>query len=240
MAIDLVLSCGYLAFARQAGFLRAVEEAGLAVQGICGTSSGALAGALWAAGYPAGRIVEETSARRPLAQVRLHPRPWRGVLSMGRVLQRLGELLPARIEDLDLPFGIGVMTRTGERRLLTEGPLPEAVAASCAIPRLFAPVPVAGVALADGGLVDRTFLDPWLAHRGERPVLLHYVETSRLVADPVLVTGVTVVRNRRSGASFLSFGDFAAQVEEARQRTLQALREHGWLPTANASGGTRR
>ena len=43
---DLVLSSGFLAFARQAGFLEAVEQLGLAVDGVCGTSSGALAGAL--------------------------------------------------------------------------------------------------------------------------------------------------------------------------------------------------
>ena len=47
--MDLVLSSGFLAFARHAGFLRAVEQLELPVEGLCGTSSGALSGALWAA-----------------------------------------------------------------------------------------------------------------------------------------------------------------------------------------------
>ena len=58
---DLVLSSGFLAFAAQCGFLQAVEESGIAVDGVCGTSSGALAGALWASGWPAQ--VSESAGR---------------------------------------------------------------------------------------------------------------------------------------------------------------------------------
>ena len=62
---DLILSSGYLAFARHVGFLRAVETAGVEVGAICGTSSGALAAALWAAGMPARELGAELSAHRP-------------------------------------------------------------------------------------------------------------------------------------------------------------------------------
>ena len=50
MGFDLVLSSGFLAFARHVGVLRAVERSGQDVTGVCRTSSGALVGALWAAG----------------------------------------------------------------------------------------------------------------------------------------------------------------------------------------------
>ena len=48
--VDLVLSSGFLAFARHLGFLTAIEESELDVSGVCGTSSGALVGAMWACG----------------------------------------------------------------------------------------------------------------------------------------------------------------------------------------------
>ncbi len=48
---DLVLSSGFLAFAYHAGFLEAVAEAGISVRGVMGTSSGALSGSLYCAGY---------------------------------------------------------------------------------------------------------------------------------------------------------------------------------------------
>lgn len=50
-AHDLVLSSGFLAFAGHSGFLQAIEDAGVKVSGVMGTSAGALAGSLYCAGY---------------------------------------------------------------------------------------------------------------------------------------------------------------------------------------------
>lgn len=50
-AHDLVLSSGFLAFAGHSGFLQAVEDSGVKVAGVMGTSAGALAGSLYCAGY---------------------------------------------------------------------------------------------------------------------------------------------------------------------------------------------
>ncbi len=44
-------------------------------------------------------------------------------------------------------FAVGVVARNGEYRLIDSGALPEAVAASAAIPFVFEPVNVPGVAL---------------------------------------------------------------------------------------------
>ena len=48
---DLVLSSGFLSFANHAGFLQAVDDVGLIVNGVCGTSAGAMVGSLYCAGY---------------------------------------------------------------------------------------------------------------------------------------------------------------------------------------------
>jgi NTE family protein len=223
MPVDLVLSSGFLAFARHAGFLAAVEDAGLEVDALCGTSSGALAAAMRAANYRADAIAAELSSRRPVAMLRPHLALWRGALSLRAFVDHLRTLLPPRFEDLAHPLALGVRAPDGRPRLLTSGPLPEAVAASCAIPWLFAPVRHEGTPYHDGGTVDRTALAAFRAWRGPRPTVLHLVERTagRDVDDDL--TSVAVVRTPRSGASFLSLGDFATQAAEARSRAEQVL-----------------
>lgn len=224
MTTDLVLSSGFLAFARHVGVLSAIEQRGVAVDGICGTSSGSLTGALWAAGHSADTIARELSAQRPLAFVRPSGRPWRGLLEPTGMLAKLRAMLPSRFEDLERPFAVGVMDEQGRHHLIRSGPLPEAVAASCAIPRLFQPVALAGVRYRDGAFVDRLGLVPWRALRGEVRVIAHVVERSSGADVEAGLEGATVIRTPRSGASLWSLGDFQGQVEEARSLALASLR----------------
>jgi predicted acylesterase/phospholipase RssA len=228
MTVDLVLSSGFLAFARHAGFLLAVEELGLAVDGVCGTSSGSMTGALWAAGYSASRVADELSAGRPLRHVRPGLTPWRGLLSGRAMVRHLSRLLPARIEDLERPFAVGVAGQDGRHELLTSGPLPEAIAASCAIPRLFQPVVVEGTPWQDGAFADRIGIAAWrrvLAAQvpGELDAVVHIVERSSGVESEEGLGSARIVRTPRSGASLWSLGDFRGQMAEARALTLAAL-----------------
>ncbi len=227
MTTDLVLSSGFLAFARHVGVLSAIEECGLHIDGICGTSSGSLTGALWAAGHSAEAIARELSAQRPLAFVRPSLRPWRGLLEPAGMLRKLRALLPPRFEDLGRPFAVGVMDGEGRHHLIRSGALPEAVAASCAIPRLFQPVALGGVCYRDGAFADRLGLVPWRALRGDRAVIAHIVERSSGVASEDGLEGALVIRTPRSGASLWSLGDFAAQRAEARTLALEALSARG-------------
>ena len=207
MTVDLVLSSGFLAFARQAGFLQAVEDAGLEVDGVCGTSSGALAGALWAAGMSAAEIAAECSSRAPIAWMRPNLAVWRGLFTTGPALERLRALLPPTFQDLNRPFGVGVIDEAGRSLVLTSGPLPEAVAASCAIPWVFAPVTVGGGLYRDGGVGDRTGLRTWLARR-ETQALVHLVAASGGGQAPGMSLAWAVARTPKSGASFFGLGDF--------------------------------
>ncbi|HCP47453.1 MAG TPA: hypothetical protein DIU15_15535 [Deltaproteobacteria bacterium] len=219
---DLVLSSGFLAFARHCGFLAGVEQHRLPVDGVCGTSSGALVGALWAAGYPAEAIAERLSADRPLAIMRPPLAPWRGLFSLGGLITRLRDWLPSDFAGLERPFGVGVMGPDRCSTLLTEGPLPEAIAASCAVPGLFGPVRIGGTWYRDGGVVDRIGLQVWRSYRGERNFVVHQVERSAGKDTPVPVD-VAVVRTPRSGASLWTLGDFQLQCDEARALTQPVL-----------------
>lgn len=224
MHYDVVLSAGYLAFARQTGFLDAVEHTGLRVEGVCGTSSGAMVGAMWAAGMTAKAIAEELQSQRPIDAFTTNWQVWDGwaAFRLDPVVARLRELLPPRFEDLKRPFACGVMTLDRIHVLLNSGPLPEAVAASCAIPRLFAPVRVGDTLYADGGVIDRTAIAAYRAHRGERPTLVHLVERSRGGNDGDL-SQVPVVRSKRANASLTGIKDFASEFATTRTSALDVI-----------------
>lgn len=139
------------------GVLKALAAAGLEVAVVCGSSIGAVVGAACAA----GRLAELEAFARGLT--------WRGILGQldlrvagggliagERVTRTLIDLIghPA-IESLALHYG-AVATELGSGRevWLREGDLGTAIRASMALPGLFAPVPIDGQWLLDGGLVN--------------------------------------------------------------------------------------
>ena len=174
---------------------------------------------------PLGAIKEELTARPPSHLLQGHWRIWRGVFLFDRALARLRELLPPRFEDLPFPFAAGVRAPDGRHALLTEGPLPEAVAASCAMPVVFVPIEIDGVRYQDGGAVDRLGIEPWRALRGERPTVIHWVDRTAGKEDDVPVGDALVVQTPRSGANFWNLGDVTGQLNEAREVTRAALRQ---------------
>ena len=197
MVYDLVLSSGFLAFARQAGFLKGVEESGIKVGSLCGTSSGAMAGALWSSGRSAEEVLELLCANTPLWQLRPSLTPWRGLFSMAPVVQRLRTMLPERFEDMPMPFAVGVMDSDGSHKLLHSGELAPAIAASCAVPRLFSPVVIEGSSYQDGAFVDRVGVVPFRQMRGENPMLVHMVARSGGVAvDESALKDIPIVHRR--------------------------------------------
>jgi predicted acylesterase/phospholipase RssA len=168
-------------------------------------------------------IGELLTAQPPIASVRPGLAPWRGLFSLAPLRAQLSALLPATFAKLPIACGVGATAPDRSHRLLSDGPLVEAVLASCAVPYLFAPVAVDGVLLRDGGMVDRTALRPWRAQRTSLPALLHLVERTRGAVDDDVPADVAVVRSPRSGASLWSLGDFWGQVEQARAATHAAL-----------------
>ncbi|MEC7986898.1 MAG: patatin-like phospholipase family protein [Myxococcota bacterium] len=225
--MELILSSGFLAFASHLGFLRAVEESTVSVSGLCGTSSGALIGALWLAGVKIKDIAELVQEQAPYRSMRLHPYPWQGLLSMGGLQKRLSGLLPNRFEDLPIPFGVGVCDLKWNPKIVQSGSLLPCVLASCSIPYLFTPISVDGERLCDGGAADRIGAQAWREIRGEKDYWIHVVERSRGAKTEKGLSGANVVRSPRSGASFWSLKDFDARLERTYQKTKEELRKGG-------------
>ena len=240
--MDVVLSSGFLAFAYHVGFLEAVMDSKkVSVQGIMGTSAGALTGSLLAAGYPVEAIADELSRVAPMQLLRPSQDLRNGALSLQRVVQRLEVLLPPTFEDLPHKFAVGVVGSDGKHHLIHQGPLAEAVAASAAIPGLFEPVHIEGFEhspCSDGGAVDRVGLKQWRTYRRNSEegrvyrALVHVIGRSSPFsgADDVENMGeedIWVVHSPKSGQSLVSLGDFEDQRRMAYDRTALAF-ERAW------------
>ncbi len=221
--MDLVLSSGYLAFARHIGVLQALRERAWRAQAIMGTSSGAIIGALHAAGMSPDAIAHFLTQQGPAAGFRWSRRPWRGLLSLGPMHEALSRVLPDTFEELKRPFAVGVTAAGGRHRLLSSGPLVSAVVASCAVPVLFNPIVIAGTRFVDGGASRRVGVDAWRRWRPGRDAVVHVVERSRGAVDDEDLSGLVVVRTPRAGASLRSWGDFEAQVRQAHGLATRQL-----------------
>jgi NTE family protein len=137
------------------GVIRALQARGLRPDLVTGTSAGAIAGALWAAGLDAARIRDAT---RPLGWLSgLQPAlPGRGLLRSDAVRAMIDAHTGGRpIEQWPTRFAaVATDLRTGHKVVLDRGPGGLAVAASSSIPALYEPVTVDGRELVDGGLVE--------------------------------------------------------------------------------------
>lgn len=137
------------------GVMRALTEAGLTPDVICGTSMGALVGAAAAS----GALDRLEDFARGLTQISVARMVDIDVASGGlitgasimRALDGLG--YAARIEDLDTPFmAVATDLYAGREIWLRDGPLLPAIRASIGIPGIFAPVWQDGRWLLDGGM----------------------------------------------------------------------------------------
>jgi NTE family protein len=165
----LVLAGGGSLGAVQVGMLQALVEAKLNIDMVLGASVGAINGAYFAARPNERGVAELAAIWRALRSEDVFPISTLGTLKsllLGRNhlarptrLQALLERqLPVqRIEETALPLHI-VTTEllSGQERLLSQGPLSEALLASSAIPLVFPHRTLAGEALVDGSVASNT------------------------------------------------------------------------------------
>ncbi|HZD21271.1 MAG TPA: patatin-like phospholipase RssA [Burkholderiales bacterium] len=154
--IGLALGAGSARGWAHIGAIRALEEHGVKPDLICGTSIGALVGAV----YASGQLDQLEAWVTGLAWSkvwRLMDITLKGGLIRG---QRLFNLFRATFQELEIselatPFGaIATELSSGREIWLRQGKLFDVVRASIATPGLFTPVIHEGTVLVDGGLVN--------------------------------------------------------------------------------------
>lgn len=157
MKIGLALGGGAGLGWAHIGVVRVLEERGIHVDIVTGTSIGAIVGA----GVAGGMVDEIEDVARAISL--------RDMLAMGEFGFTKGSLIGAgkiekklrahfgslRIEDLEKPFAaVAADLYSGEAVTLTEGDLVTAIRASSAVPGVLPPVQTERLFLVDGGIVD--------------------------------------------------------------------------------------
>jgi NTE family protein/lysophospholipid hydrolase len=158
----LVLGGGGARGIAHLGVIRALEEAGVPIDVVGGTSMGAIIAGLCAHGMDhAERVARITAVARHGRRL-ITPTLPLIALSAGRYLDRIltENLGSAPIEDLPLRFFcISANLNRAEEVIHERGPLWPAVRASLALPGIFPPVYGAGDLLIDGSAVNNVPVD---------------------------------------------------------------------------------
>lgn len=153
--VGLAMGGGSVRGVAHLGVLEVLLREGIPIDYMAGTSAGSILAAL----YCGGLSLEQMFKFAPYLNWKRLANP---VFSRDGIfnLDKLGRWLIMLLGDIDLaetdpPLAIVTMDAdTGERVVLTEGPLAKAVQASSSIPGIFTPVEWNGRLLSDGGLVD--------------------------------------------------------------------------------------
>ncbi len=158
MNISLVLSGGGARSFAQIGVLKALEEANIRPSAISGTSTGAILGALYAAGHRADKLFDIASGVDYSTFLKRGGKG--GLIGHAGIEAVLRPHLPERFEALEIPLAVtSVDIQSAELLIFRQGPLLSAICASNAFPGLFEPVRFEGRYLMDGGILDNVPVD---------------------------------------------------------------------------------
>ena len=159
--LGLALSGGAVLGSVHIGVLKALDEAGVEVTHLAGTSMGALIASLYAFGRSGVEIEAFAGDLRWPDLTRLAPSKL-GLLSHEKLQRTLKDHLgDVRLEDAPIPLALVALDiSTGEKVVMTRGDVATAATASAAFPGIFIPVERDGRLLVDGGLLENLPLTP--------------------------------------------------------------------------------
>lgn len=162
--LGIVLSGGGSRGLAHAGVLQALAEAGIQPDCLAGTSSGALVGALWAAGCGPERVLEFFETASPFRISRLAALRKPGWIDTEKIEADIRAFFPGdSFEALDRPLFVTATDLAGARlEVFSSGPLVRPLLASASVPLVFTPTAIDGRLYADGGILDNFPVEPLL------------------------------------------------------------------------------
>jgi NTE family protein len=172
--IGVALGGGFARGIAHIGVLKVLEEEGIPVRMVAGTSVGALIGAAYCSGLTIAELEEvahrvrfTTFARWTLSRY--------GFASNDRMVSFLARTLKVQsFEELRIPLGVAATDfKTGEGVVFRSGAIIDAVRGSCAYPGMFLPVEIRGRWLVDGMLSNPVPTRPLREMGAERVLAVH-------------------------------------------------------------------
>ena len=152
-SIGVALGGGFARGIAHIGVLKVLEEEGIKIQCIAGTSVGALIGAAYCSGLSIDELIEVAYKVRFTSFARWTLSRF-GFATNDRMVAFLTRMLKVKtFEELRIPLGVAATEfSTGAGELFQTGSLIGPVRASCAYPGMFLPVDVDGRWFVDGML----------------------------------------------------------------------------------------
>jgi len=154
-AIGLALSGGGIKCLCHVGVLKAMEEEGLKPDVLSGVSAGAVIAALYADGYSTDSILSIFENIKYSDFIRLEM-PDGGLFTLTGFKEFLDTILRAEtFEELKIPLRVvATNLEVGKSVVFDQGPLVDALVATCSVPILFSPYNIDGVSYVDGGVLQ--------------------------------------------------------------------------------------
>ena len=174
LKLGLALGGGFARGILHIGVLKALEEAGVPVDFVAGTSVGALVGSFYCAGMSAAEMEEMARMARFKDFARWTFSRY-GFCSTDRMIHFCARVLKRKtFEELKIPFAVTATDfRTGEAVVFTKGSLVDSIRASCAYPGMFPPVEINGRSYIDGMLAYAVPTTPLCQMGAERVLGVH-------------------------------------------------------------------
>ena len=160
-----VLSGGGARGIAHLGALQALEDLGVSVFHLSGTSAGAIVATLYAAGNKPMEIMEifKGSSYFGLSHLLLNKA---GIFDLEALRELLEKYIPFRnLEDLPVAVFVTATDLCANRSVsFNSGPLVDAVLASACVPFIFEPIRFQGRQWVDGGILNNFPVEPLLQH----------------------------------------------------------------------------
>lgn len=174
------------------GVLRAIEQQGLQVAAIAGTSIGGLVAAVYATGRPLADIIRRVASLQQGSLFRRGKEIDNALLGLEGVAEVLLELIGEKyFEELPIPLAVtAVDLNTGQEIVLHSGRVLDAVLATIALPGIFPPRQIGEHVLIDGGVSNPVPVGVarWL--RPGLPVIASVLSAPPMAEKPLPVTNL--------------------------------------------------
>ena len=173
-AIGVALGGGFARGIVHIGVLKVLEEEGIPVRMVAGTSVGAIMGAAYCSGLTISELEELAHTVRFTNFARWTLSRY-GFATTDRMISFLKRTLKVHtFEELRIPLGVTATDfNTGKGAVFTSGPIIDPVRASCAYPGMFLPVRINGSWLVDGMLSYPVPTVPLREMGAERVLAIH-------------------------------------------------------------------
>lgn len=153
LKVGLVLGGGGAKGAAEIGVLKVIEEVGIPIDYIAGTSIGAVNGGLYSVGYRAAGLDSLFMNQE-----------WLNLFVSGNITETLDEKTGISdsidFDDMPIPFRCVAVNIKGNKEVVLRSGHPAlAMRASMAIPGVFKPVKIDNMTLVDGGMMNNLPVD---------------------------------------------------------------------------------